>query len=114
MEGGKKRGPAPRPAEDLRTVPVGCKLTVREAVELDRRRAKISRGEYLRRAALGQAPRTIPEINRAAWAELGRLAGGLASVARAVREGRAVGVDRAEIEALGRAVAALRRELVGL
>jgi len=80
-----------------------------ELAELDRLRGGVSRGEYVRRAALGDAPRTIPEINWQAHADLGRALGNLSTVATAMRGGAYV--ELAEAENL---VRELRNILIGL
>jgi hypothetical protein len=87
----RRRGPAPRPASEQRRHPVSCRLTDAELAELERRRAAVSRGEWLRLAAFGTPPRVVPSVNRVAWADLARTAGNLNQLARAVTEGRLAG-----------------------
>lgn len=108
-----KRGPTPRAPADLRKLRVSVYLTAAELADLDRLRGGVGRGAWLRRAGLGQSPRSVPPINREAWAELARVAGNLNQHQRTINEGRAAPgpVDLAEIRAV---VDALRRELLGV
>lgn len=99
-----------RPKSDHpRTRRIGCGLNDAELDQLDKLRGGVSRGEYVRRAALGDAPATIPEINRLAHADLGRALGNLATVATAMRGGAYA--ELAEVEKLVREV---RNLLIGL
>ena len=62
-------------------------------------------------------PESIPELNREAWAHLGKVTGGLSSVAKAAREGQVLewaSQDRELVEGLLRQVKALRAELIGV
>ena len=108
-----KRGPDPKPAEDLRNVRVSVYLTDEEADALDERRGRVGRGAWLRQCGLGQTPRGVPPVNRAAWADLARLAGNLNQYQRAVNEGQALppAVDLGELR---QAVDGLRRDLLGV
>lgn len=106
-----KRGPKPKPADELRTVCVACRLTAAEAEQLDQGKPDyISRGEWLRHRALSrQLPRPIPEINRQAWRDLARAAGNLATVATAMRGG-----DYVEVSDIKRVLADVRNGLIGI
>lgn len=73
----RKRGRKPVLNEDLRKNRVGCRLTDAEAAHVDRLRGRVSRGEWVRRAALGRPPRIVPELNREAWLALARAAANL-------------------------------------
>jgi predicted NUDIX family NTP pyrophosphohydrolase len=108
-----KRGPTPKFEDELRSVRVSVYLSEPELAELDRRRSGIRRADWLRKAGLGQLPRTVPEINRDAWAELARVAANLNQHQRAINEGRAVpgSVDLSDLRA---SVDALRNELLGV
>lgn len=75
-------GPAPLPADALRTHCVSVRLAPAELAELDSQRGPYRRGEWLRLAwqrALPPAP--PPELNRRAWAELARAAANLNQLA---------------------------------
>ena len=53
----RKRGPKPRPKAELRRHPVTCRVTDAELAEIDDRRPEgMTRGEWLRTAALRRAP----------------------------------------------------------
>ncbi len=107
-----KRGPTPRPQSDLRSVRVSVYLTEAEAAELDDLRGGVGRGRWLRQAGLGIQPKTVPAVNRKAWAELARLAANFHQYQYAINLGFApVAADLTEIRA---AVDALRRDLVGV
>ena len=103
-----KGGRPKKAVSEKRNVAVGCRLTDSELKLLDHRRGSISRGEYLRRAALQNAPRPVPEINRQAWVDLGRSLGNLATVATAMRGGA-----YAELEEVEAAVREVRLKLIG-
>ena len=92
------------------------RLDPAELAWLDASRAGVHmrRGEYLRSAALGKLPPTIPAVNREAWAALARVAGNLNQLARSVNEGRAVGLDLRELGELRAAVQDVRRDLLGV
>jgi len=99
-----------RPKKDQpREHRIGCGMNDQELAQLDRLRGGVSRGEYLRRAALGDAPQQIPEINRQAHADLGRALGNLATVATAMRGGAYA--ELVEVEKLVREV---RNLLIGI
>lgn len=84
----RRHGPKPKPSHELRRHSVSCRLTDEEIAILDQRRGKVSRGEWLRLAALSAPPRIVPEVNKVAWADLSRAAGNLNQLMRAVNEGR--------------------------
>lgn len=107
-ESKRRRGRKSLPDADLRKHPVTCRLTDAEAAKVDAQRGAISRGEYIRRAALGRVPPVIPALNREAWADLARSAGNLATVANAMRAGGYVEADE-----LRRVVAEFRLGLIG-
>lgn len=112
-----KRGPAPLPPEQHRTVRVNVYLHPDEAALLDRARDRVGLGRsaYMRLAALNRLPPTIPEVNRRAWLELARLAGNLNQHQRAINEGRIdSSISAEDIASLRGVVDALRRELVGM
>lgn len=101
------------PENEKRKHAVTCRLTDEEAERVDRIRGAITRGEWLRRAALSKPPRTIPELNRQAWLELSRLAGNLNQLARAVNEGRGRDLPQVDFEGLRGLIQRLRLELIG-
>jgi len=76
------RGRKPVPPHEKQQHQVNSRLTDAELAHVDAHRGGVSRGEWLRRAAFGHAPRTIPAINREAWTELSRAAANLNQLAR--------------------------------
>lgn len=105
----RRRGRKALPAVEKRRHPITCRLTDKELALVDMRRQSISRGEYIRRAALGRVPPVIPAINSEAWAQLARAAGNLATIANAMRGGGYVEADE-----LRRIVTEFRRRLIGV
>lgn len=97
---------------------VSCRLTDAELAILDERRGKVSRGEWLRRAALAEPPRIVPEINKQAWSELSRTASNLNQMTRALNEGRWNPGDQKEakraLQLLWDQLKAVRAQLIGL
>jgi hypothetical protein len=112
----RKRGPKKLPAADLRGRCVSVRLNGRELFELDAARAlvQMQRGEYLRSAAIGVLPPTIPEINRQAWADLARVCGNLNQYQHLINAGEAAGHDPMVIDQLTHQVQKLRAELLGI
>lgn len=84
----RRHGPRPKPEEEARVHGVSCRLTHDELAELDRRRGKVRRGEWLRLAALSAPPRIVPEVNKIAWADLAKASSNLNQLTKAVNEGR--------------------------
>lgn len=109
-----RRGPVPLSTADKRGHCVSVRLNVRELTQLDVQRGRSQRGEWLRMAALDQLAPTVPEANVHAWAELARLAANLNQAQAAINRGDADSHKVKLLEALREAVAALRRELVGV
>lgn len=105
-----RRGPQPRPAGDLRTVSVACRLTDAELGQLLSGKPKgMSNGEWLRTRALARRlPRPVPELNLEAWRVLAKVAGNLATVATAMRGGE--WVEEFEVR---RQIDSLRLALIG-
>ena len=80
----RKRGRKRLPSHLARKHPVTCRLTDAELEFVDQARgadengkAAVTRGEYIRLAALKAPPRVVPEVNREAWAELARVSSNL-------------------------------------
>lgn len=84
----RRRGPTPLALDQQRRHAVSCRLTDAELATLDQRRGHVSRGEWLRLAALAAPPRIVPEVNKIAWSDLARAAGNLNQMTRALNEGR--------------------------
>lgn len=113
-ESKRKRGRKPIADAERRKHAVTCRLTDAEAEHIDRLRGGMSRGEWLRLAALKRPPRVVPEANREAWAELARLAANLNQHQRAINEGHAEAAPAVDLAELRGQVQALRRELLGV
>lgn len=84
----RRHGPKPKPLQEQRRHGVSCRVNDAEIAIIDERRGQVSRGEWLRLAALSKPPRIVPEVNKVAWADLARTAGNLNQLARAINEGR--------------------------
>ena len=95
-----RRGPRPKPPEQLRTHCVSVRLSTAELEQLDQRRGPLQRGEWLRVAALDVLPPTIPELNRDAWEALSRSASNLNQLAYRLNTG--------DVPELGEVLAELR------
>lgn len=109
MDGVKKRGKRPLPPDRARTHRVSVSFDPQEWASVEARRGGMSRAAWLRAAALAQLPHQVPAINRQAYAELARTAANLNQISRRLNAGDAVQVD--EVSA---ALAALRREIMGV
>lgn len=81
----KRRGPAPKPRDEVRCYTVSVRMNDAELAALDAQRAAaggIERGAQLRQAWAGHAPEVrIPEANRLAYAALARSSANLTQVA---------------------------------
>lgn len=86
----RRRGPGTLDPEEKREHCVSVRLNVRELAQLDERRAKFQRGEWLRMAALDKLPPSIPPLNVQAWSELSRAGANLNQLARAMNAGEKV------------------------
>lgn len=100
----------PLAAADRRSHTVSVRLNEAELVWLDEQRqpVQMQRGEYLRAAALGKLPPTIPPLNQTAWIELSRSAANLNQIAHRLNTGETVPLD--DVRA---ALDAFRRDLIG-
>lgn len=104
----RRHGPKPKPPQEQRRHGVSCRVNDAEIAIIDERRGKVSRGEWLRLAALSKPPRIVPEVNKVAWADLARAAGNLNQLTRAINEGR---LPVKDVPAVGKAVMDLRAKL---
>lgn len=113
--GKRKRGPDPKPESELRKHPITCRLTDQELEQVDQGKPQgMSRGEWIRTKALKRKlPRSIPEMNRQAYAELARLAANLNQYMRAVNQGE-VPDQEPDLFSIYEAVNALRRQIIGV
>ena len=104
----RRHGPTPKPAAEQRRHAVSCRLTDAELARLDELRGEVSRGEWLRLAAMSKPPRIVPTVNKVAWADLARAAGNLNQITRAINEGR---MPVKDVASVGRAVMDVRGQL---
>lgn len=106
------------PDHERRTVNLTVRLTQAEAADLATRAAELglAPGPFLREAALSRRLPSppVPELNRAAWADLGKLAGNLNQLTHLAHLGQLGAVDPSILEELASRVQALRRDLLGL
>jgi len=114
-----KRGPKPKPESEQRKRRVSVYLTDAEYAYLQERAGSPERvPAWLRDAGMKRKQQeSIPELNREAWAHLGKLTGGLNSVAKAAREGQVLEWtlnDRELVEGLLRQIKGLRAQLIGV
>lgn len=114
-----KRGPKPKPESEQRKRRVSVYLTDPEYAYLIERAGSPKRvPALLRDAGMKRKQReSIPELNQEAWGHLGKVKGGLSSLAKAAREGQILEWthhDRELVEGLLRQIKALRAELIGV
>lgn len=110
-----RRGRKPISPDQQRRHAVTCRLTDAERARVDASRGAVTRGEYLRRAALGNPPRLVPELNRVAYAELARLSSNLNQLLRGLNSGQGDADEAVQLVAEVRGhVTELRRDLLGI
>ena len=110
----RPRGPVPLSAAKKRDHCVSVRLNHGELAQLDDVRGRFQRGQWLRMAALDQLPPVVPAVNGKAWAELARLAANLNQAQLAINRGDGDTHQIELLEDLRKAVAALRRGLIGV
>lgn len=102
-------------AEKQRKHAVTCRLTDDESERVDAARGGMTRGEYIRRAALKAPPRVVPEINREAWLDLARATGNLNQlIANMNRGGSGPSDAKRVVTDVRDSVARLRLMLIGV
>lgn len=104
-----RRGPKPKPPEELRTHCVSVRLSAAELEQLDAKRGPLQRGEWLRVAALDRLPPIIPELNRQTYSELARSAANLNQLAFRANSG-----EMPELGELRAALKQFRDALIGV
>ena len=105
----KKRGRKPLAEDEIRGFRVAAWLTKEEAQELDEKRGKKARGEWLREAAFGAAVAVPPKINIEIWASLGHGLSNLNQIAKHLNSGRSI-----QQKALESEISAIREKLLGI
>lgn len=99
-----------RDQEKLRSHCVSCRMNEDELYQLDQRRGKYRRGEYIRLAFFDSLPPSAPPaMNREAWLVLSKIAGNLATLATAMRGGEYIPFDQIKAE-----VEDFRKKLIGI
>lgn len=104
----RRHGCEKLPADRKRTRCVSVRMNVSELAELDGKRGRIPRGEWMRFASENKLPPTIPAINQDAWIELSRAAGNLNQVSRKLNSG-----DEVDVAELRQILADFRLKLLG-
>ena len=113
---GRRGGRSAIPENLLRTHCVSVRMNSAELGRLDKARGKTQRGEWMRLAGLDRLPPIVPDLNREAWGDLGRLGSNLARILAAVEAGKLtqVGDGLRELVAETQAqIKGLRAELLG-
>jgi len=105
------------PPEQRRTNTISVRLTDAEHAALVAEAASVGRGDelgrYLYEKHAGRLPRRIPAINREAWSRLGKVAGGLATIAKAAAILQLPVLDRVLLDELRDELHAVRMALLG-
>lgn len=113
----KRTGPKPKPERDLRTHTISVRLTVAEAEALKAEAAEVGRekqvGRYLYEKHSGRVPLHIPAVNLEAWGRLGRVAGGLTTMAKAAAAMQLPMIDRLLVEQVREELREVRSLLIG-
>jgi len=114
---GRRRGRPELPPEQRRSHTISVRLTDAEHAALVAEAATVGRaneiGRYLYEKTSNQIPRRIPAINREAWSRLGKVAGGLATIAKAASILNLPVLDRVLLEELRDELRGVRLALIG-
>ncbi|ECA5251283.1 ATP-binding protein [Salmonella enterica subsp. enterica serovar Lomalinda] len=101
------------PDNEIRHHCVSVRLNEEELSILNNKRGTYKKGEWLRIASLNKLPPVLPEINREAWTELGRLAQDLNHLlAHLDSKSPDSELTRTELFALRRQIKTLRDHLI--
>ncbi|MBU2840029.1 hypothetical protein HF670_10715 [Acidithiobacillus thiooxidans] len=114
-----RHGPVPLDAVLKRTHSVNVRLNDSELSELNATRGRYQRAAFLRMAAMGKLPPTIPAINQKAWTTLSTVISNLnqyqhAINANLIRYTKSDAIPLHLLDDLMDQVQALRRELMGV
>lgn len=114
---GKRRGRRKLPASETRRNTISVRLTDMELADLRIEAAAVGRenevGRFLYERHAGRMPLAIPAVNLEAWGRLGKVAGGLTTMAKAAAAGQLPFVDRALIEDVRIHLKEVRFSLIG-
>ena len=109
-----RRGPVPLAATDKRGHCVSVRLNPSELAQLDARRGRFQRGEWIRMAAIDQLAPTVPSVNVQAWAELAKLADRLDQVQSMINQSDVDFHQTDLLNDLYKAIMGLRFQLLGI
>lgn len=104
----RRHGPEKLSADRKRNFCVSVRMNIGELTELDNKRGRIPRGEWLRLASEDKLPPIIPTINCEAWVQLSRSASNLNQVSRKLNSNEEVDVTE-----LRQVLADFRLKLLG-
>lgn len=94
---------------------INCRVTDAELKKINSGKPPgVTPGEWMRKKALDRKlPRTIPELNREAWADLARALGNLNQITKHLNQGNGnLSVAIAQVEQLGTQIQKLRDQLL--
>jgi hypothetical protein len=110
----RRHGPEPLPANDRRTHCVSVRLNPAELAQLDAKRGRLARGEWLRAAALHHLPPAPPgPVAVAQWQQLARVGANLNQLAAAINSARLSGAALPDLDAIRAVLVDLRNGLIG-
>lgn len=114
---GRRRGrPALKPGEG-KACAITVRLTPAERAALEREATEAGHGNrlgrYLYERAHGRLPPRIPAVNQEAWSRLGRVAGGLTTMAKAAAIAQLGTMDRLLLAEVRDELRAVRLALIG-
>ena len=113
-----RRNPGGRPpldpARKRRQVKIYLELEELALLQWRAAECRVSVSAYLRRAALGDLPPQVPEINRTAFASLARINSNLNQLMAAINAGRAPEVALPNLHELYGLLLAVRHELIAV
>lgn len=108
----RKPGAVRLRSSEKRALCVSSRMNEAELEWLDGARGHMPRGEYLRSAAMGVLPPTIPAINREAWLSLARLLSNINQYQAQVNQGFATAYPDGVISELLFEIKELRKSLI--
>lgn len=115
---GRRRGRPALPADEQRSCLISVRMTPAERADLERL-AKADgmadqMGRYLYERGIARKPLTrIPPVNVEAWGRLGKVAGGLTTMAKAAAVMNLPTIDRLLLEEVRDELRAVRLALIG-
>lgn len=83
----RKRGRKPLQPSDRKSYHIALRVNAETYEFIDAMRGNLSRSDYIMRCVTGNVPVQVPEINREAWADLGRVGSNINQLARRVNLG---------------------------